>query len=64
MAGNDHHIALKTDGTLWAWGSNDYGQIGVLNSLQKMTYFVISKLEISVLDDSATTKQMTKNINQ
>ncbi len=23
-----HTIAIKTDGTLWAWGQNDYGQIG------------------------------------
>ncbi|WP_298136975.1 T9SS type A sorting domain-containing protein [Flavobacterium sp.] len=25
---NDFCIALKTDGTLWAWGRNDYGQLG------------------------------------
>lgn len=27
-AGAAHVIALKTDGTLWAWGDNAYGQMG------------------------------------
>jgi len=27
-AGSDHTLAIKTDGTLWAWGRNDYGQLG------------------------------------
>ena len=27
-AGGNHCIATKTDGTLWAWGSNGYGQVG------------------------------------
>lgn len=26
--GNTHTFALKTDGTLWAWGQNTYGQLG------------------------------------
>jgi alpha-tubulin suppressor-like RCC1 family protein len=26
--GGDHSLALKTDGTLWAWGHNNYGQLG------------------------------------
>ncbi len=26
--GDDHTIALKTDGTVWAWGYNNYGQLG------------------------------------
>ena len=27
-AGNYHTLAIKTDGSLWAWGMNSYGQIG------------------------------------
>jgi alpha-tubulin suppressor-like RCC1 family protein len=31
-AGWDHAVGLKADGTLWAWGSNDYGQLGTLTT--------------------------------
>jgi len=27
-AGSKHRVALKTDGTLWAWGANHHGQLG------------------------------------
>ena len=27
-----HTVALKTDGTLWSWGLNDYGQLGLGDS--------------------------------
>ncbi len=27
-AGGDHNLALKYDGTVWAWGGNSYGQLG------------------------------------
>jgi uncharacterized repeat protein (TIGR01451 family) len=27
-AGDYHSLALKSDGTVWAWGSNHYGQLG------------------------------------
>ncbi len=28
-AGSNHSLALKNDGTVWAWGTNDYGQLGI-----------------------------------
>jgi alpha-tubulin suppressor-like RCC1 family protein len=27
-AGRDHSVAVRSDGTLWAWGRNYYGQLG------------------------------------
>jgi alpha-tubulin suppressor-like RCC1 family protein len=35
--GVDHTIALKTDGTLWTWGDNAYGQLGVNNTTDRST---------------------------
>jgi len=26
--GNNHSLAIKTDGTLWSWGKDDYGALG------------------------------------
>jgi hypothetical protein len=28
MGGEIHNVALKSDGTVWAWGQNAYGQLG------------------------------------
>ena len=27
-AGESHTIGIRPDGTLWAWGRNDFGQLG------------------------------------
>ena len=27
--GSDHGLAVRSDGTVWAWGKNDHGQVGV-----------------------------------
>ncbi len=27
-AGDKHSLAIRADGTVWAWGRNDYGQVG------------------------------------
>jgi alpha-tubulin suppressor-like RCC1 family protein len=29
--------AIKTDGTLWVWGLNDYGQLGINNTINRST---------------------------
>ena len=35
--GNEHCAAIKTDGTLWTWGRNNYGQLGDTDSTSKST---------------------------
>jgi len=32
-----HTVALKADGTLWAWGANDYGQLGIGSFISAIT---------------------------
>ncbi len=33
--GSGHSLALRADGTLWAWGANTNGQLGIGNTLDK-----------------------------
>ena len=35
--GNEHMAAIKTDGTLWIWGSNLNGQLGTNNTVSRST---------------------------
>jgi len=37
-AGADHTIAIRTtDGTLWAWGTNGYGSLGLGDNIDRLT---------------------------
>ncbi len=31
-AGDNHSVALRSDGSVWTWGLNDLGQLGIGNS--------------------------------
>jgi alpha-tubulin suppressor-like RCC1 family protein len=37
VSGNSFSVALKSDGTLWGWGWNDYGNFGDATNLGKAT---------------------------
>ncbi len=36
-AGYFHTVALKSDGTVWTWGNNQYGQLGIGNTTNATT---------------------------
>jgi alpha-tubulin suppressor-like RCC1 family protein len=40
--GSNHSIALKANGTLWAWGKNDFGQLGDSSLVNKNLPVLIS----------------------
>lgn len=42
--GNDFTLALKANGTIWAWGSNKFGQLGIGNTNDQNTPYQISGL--------------------
>ena len=37
VSGNSHTLATKSDGTLWAWGSDAFGQLGDASSATSLT---------------------------
>lgn len=43
-AGSLHSIALKTDGTVWAWGRNNYGQLGLADTVDRSTPVLVTNL--------------------
>ena len=43
-AGLTHSLALKSDGTVWAWGHNGNGQLGLADTARRLTPVQISSL--------------------
>lgn len=48
-AGQFFSLSIKDDGTLWAWGKNSYGQLGINNTFDRS-----SPVQVSNLTDWAT----------
>lgn len=46
-AGENHSLAIKTDGTLWSWGRNNYGQLGTGDQ----TFARSSPVQVGLLSD-------------
>ena len=59
-AGNSHTILLKTDGSVWTTGTNEYGELGD-NPMSKMPKTIRKK---PMIDDNLRlgTTQMTSHI--
>jgi alpha-tubulin suppressor-like RCC1 family protein len=49
-AGQQHSLAVKTDGTLWAWGSNYEGRLGLASA----STFRSSPVQVGALTDWST----------
>ena len=45
-AGSGHSVAIKTDGTLWAWGDGGFGQTGLRTTLNRS-----SPVQVGLLSD-------------
>jgi alpha-tubulin suppressor-like RCC1 family protein len=52
-AGGGHSLALKNDGTVWAWGNNGYGQLG--NNFGNSASTVNSSVPVRVVIDTLNT---------
>jgi alpha-tubulin suppressor-like RCC1 family protein len=47
-AGGSHSLALRNDGTVWAWGSNDDGKLGVAAGNPQRTAVQVTSLTTAV----------------
>jgi alpha-tubulin suppressor-like RCC1 family protein/subtilisin family serine protease len=43
-AGYNHSLALKSDGTVWAWGQNEYGELGDGTQIKRQTPVQVNSL--------------------
>ena len=50
-SGSYHNMAIKTDGTMWAWGNSSSGRLGIGNSA---TVYVSSPVQVGALTTWST----------
>ena len=62
IAGHEHSLALKADGTVWAWGRNSVGECGVgKSSLNETLTQVIGLSNIINIDSQGMSSYALKN---
>jgi alpha-tubulin suppressor-like RCC1 family protein len=67
-AGHDATCALKTDGTVWCWGENFYGQLGDGTSMPRSTPVQVkgladvTQLAVSVASQSACARKIDGSV--
>jgi alpha-tubulin suppressor-like RCC1 family protein len=54
--GQSYTLAVKTDGTLWGWGTNGFGQLGINDTTQRNT-------PVQVFGSATNWKQVSCGIN-
>jgi uncharacterized repeat protein (TIGR01451 family) len=52
--GSQHSLALKSDGTEWAWGSNRFGQVGDGGAIGAQAPFITTPVQVSNLNGAVT----------
>ncbi|MEI6872187.1 MAG: hypothetical protein WCL08_07885, partial [Verrucomicrobiota bacterium] len=52
-AGETFTVALRTDGSLWAWGENEHGELGVGNRIGSLVPIRVKFLETTSPEKSA-----------
>jgi alpha-tubulin suppressor-like RCC1 family protein len=52
-AGYQHSLALQSNGTVWTWGNNDYGQLGNNSSNTSLTPVALTSLPDNIIAVSA-----------
>ncbi len=57
--GNTYTIALKSDGTVWAWGQNDYGSLGDGTTTNRATHVQVSGFNVYSTSPTVTTGSAT-----
>ena len=50
-AGKEHSMALKQNGTVWTWGANDKGQLGIGSTINQSNPVAVKKSSSEILTD-------------
>ena len=53
-AGFNHSLSLKSDGSVWSWGNNEYGELGDGTNTQRTTPVQVSNINLGVTGTTPT----------